>query len=478
MLRGISKEIANKMWEEPVIAKFVVYRKGNDWVGKYYKSDGTLYKMFRGSLEQVLSAIRDIDDVGIVAVHDVDSTEIDSNLLDWSRKYYVFDNGSFGRYTGGYNYIIYKEDNSDYVVAKNGRTGEVEFKDTDAASVLLNTISHMESGERLYIASGEYDISQTIVIDKGITISGAGAGVNGTVFKQTADVNVIEIAENVSNVVIEKIRFTTGLTNPTTDAIRVKGSMNAIRDVYIEKFYNGIYLYGNGSVTPRVYCYFILIENAVIQDCLNDGITHEESEPLFTSNFTLINVRSIHNGRHGAYLSRHCVVIGGEYSYNGGAGIAFNHGAGPNTNFVATFAEGNGSGNFSGNSFGFVGINPSVLIFDDRYDAHKLEFAGFYNLFKLKGHFVLIEEKAYDLGVTYANIDYWWGNGNFKGIVRGKGGVVTKVDVGDYGGNFANYTPPAGEEGMIIIAVDTNSSAPSKRLYVYANGQWHYVDLT
>jgi len=167
MLRGISKEIANKMWEEPVIAKFVVYRKGNDWVGKYYKSDGTLYKMFRGSLEQVLSAIRDIDDVGIVAVHDVDSTEIDSNLLDWSRKYYMFDNGSFGRYTGGYDYIIYKEDNSDYVLAKNGRTGKIEFKDTDAASVIQSAIEQLKgtkvSGRgKIVLSSGTFKLNSSI----------------------------------------------------------------------------------------------------------------------------------------------------------------------------------------------------------------------------------------------------------------------------------------------------------------------------
>ena len=57
-------------------------------------------------------------------------------------------------------------------------------------------------------------------------------------------------------------------------------------------------------------------------------------------------------------------------------------------------------------------------------------------------------------------------------------GIITRVDVGDYGGNFANYTPPEGKEGMIIVAIDTNSTSPGKRLYVYANGAWHYVDLT
>ena len=58
------------------------------------------------------------------------------------------------------------------------------------------------------------------------------------------------------------------------------------------------------------------------------------------------------------------------------------------------------------------------------------------------------------------------------------GVLLTKVYVSDYGGGFANFTPPAGKEGMIIVAVDTNSTTPGTRLYVYANGSWKYIDLT
>jgi hypothetical protein len=56
--------------------------------------------------------------------------------------------------------------------------------------------------------------------------------------------------------------------------------------------------------------------------------------------------------------------------------------------------------------------------------------------------------------------------------------VLSRVDVGDYGGNFANYTPPAGEEGAMVVAVDTNNAAPGKRLYIFANDRWNYVNLT
>jgi len=86
----------------------------------------------------------------------------------------------------------------------------------------------------------------------------------------------------------------------------------------------------------------------------------------------------------------------------------------------------------------------------------------------------------------------WWGDGTKLDVALYRGGddllktndyfqaalgIITKVDVGDYGGNFANYTPPTGKEGLIVIAIDTNATAPGKRLYVYANGAWHYVDL-
>ena len=50
----------------------------------------------------------------------------------------------------------------------------------------------------------------------------------------------------------------------------------------------------------------------------------------------------------------------------------------------------------------------------------------------------------------------------------------------DYGGNFANFTPPTPEaQGHIFFAEDTNSTNPAKRLYISLDGStWSYVDLT
>jgi len=49
---------------------------------------------------------------------------------------------------------------------------------------------------------------------------------------------------------------------------------------------------------------------------------------------------------------------------------------------------------------------------------------------------------------------------------------------GDYGGDFASYTPPTGREGAMIVAEDTNVGTPGRRIYVYSGGAWRYVALS
>ncbi|RLF64172.1 MAG: hypothetical protein DRN30_05710, partial [Thermoplasmata archaeon] len=43
-----------------------------------------------------------------------------------------------GNPTEAYDYIIFKD--GDYVLAKNGRTGKIEFKDMDAVAVINNVL--------------------------------------------------------------------------------------------------------------------------------------------------------------------------------------------------------------------------------------------------------------------------------------------------------------------------------------------------
>lgn len=50
---------------------------------------------------------------------------------------------------------------------------------------------------------------------------------------------------------------------------------------------------------------------------------------------------------------------------------------------------------------------------------------------------------------------------------------------GDFGGGFANYTPPTPVTDFELrIVEDTNATTPGKRLYIFAGGAWHYVALS
>jgi len=76
-------------------------------------------------------------------------------------------------------------------------------------------------------------------------------------------------------------------------------------------------------------------------------------------------------------------------------------------------------------------------------------------------------DNAVDLGSSTLR----WKDGYFSNLVS------IRRDAGDYGGNFANYTPPTGREGALLVAEDTNAVSPGRRLYVYSGGAWRYVDL-
>ncbi len=67
-------------------------------------------------------------------------------------------------YPQGYDYIIYKE--GDEILAKNGKTGKIEFKGTDIAPILNNILSEYgKNGVSIVIKGGHYIIGEPIVLD-------------------------------------------------------------------------------------------------------------------------------------------------------------------------------------------------------------------------------------------------------------------------------------------------------------------------
>jgi len=106
----------------------------------------------------------------------------------------------FNRPYNAFDYIIFKDGN--VVKVKNGRTGKIDFKDTDATVVIHNAIDALVNGGRILIKAGEYNIIYSISLGgkSNITIEGEGKGV--TILKASEDIlNIFRQVDNgISNV--------------------------------------------------------------------------------------------------------------------------------------------------------------------------------------------------------------------------------------------------------------------------------------
>ena len=87
------------------------------------------------------------------------------------------------------SYIIYK-DGLGYVYAKNGETGKIDFRGTDAATVIQNAIDSL-SGGKIFIKKGTYEVSSAINIKSNLQIVGeAVPELTGARFTATEDISI------------------------------------------------------------------------------------------------------------------------------------------------------------------------------------------------------------------------------------------------------------------------------------------------
>ena len=88
------------------------------------------------------------------------------------------------------SYIIYKEEDTGIIYAKNGDTGLVDFSGTDAATVIQNAINNIDAGV-IYIKrhnnlTGKYTINQQITAKPGIFLKSDGAFLDLSQLNDTA----------------------------------------------------------------------------------------------------------------------------------------------------------------------------------------------------------------------------------------------------------------------------------------------------
>lgn len=98
--------------------------------------------------------------------------------------------------------VVVYQDGSGYVYAKSGITGRVISHSRDASTSIQAAIDSLPAtGGKVYVSSGSYDLSATILIkDKhGVHLEGAARGMQsgeqgGTVLKSSKPIHIIEIA--------------------------------------------------------------------------------------------------------------------------------------------------------------------------------------------------------------------------------------------------------------------------------------------
>jgi len=141
--------------------------------------------------------------------------------LEWTRRrgyVRVFDEHSrtLGDYPytppqAPYSYQIFEEAGIFY--AKNGKTGELEFPDEDATTVINNALSALTNGGRIFVRERICNISSQITIGDKIILEGF-RGI--TTFKQTDDFTMIRNSDpsnGNSHITLKNIIFDFNLKN-------------------------------------------------------------------------------------------------------------------------------------------------------------------------------------------------------------------------------------------------------------------------
>jgi len=202
-------------------------------------------------------------------------------------------------------YIVFKEDSK--YLARNGKTGVIDYSGTDASTVIQSVIDVLTNGGLIFIKAGTYEISSSINVKSKITIIGEGRKV--TILRRTADIPIFKFYEydgqsgNQEKNVLADLSLDGNYNQDyTSDMIQIsqlKDSIFQRLNLYNYKG-NGFYLKGSSSY-KTFWCVF--------EDILLEGYTNENTHAGIY----------IDSNAHDCMFKR---ITGGYHKY----GIYFNHG--------------------------------------------------------------------------------------------------------------------------------------------------------
>jgi len=387
------------------------------------------------------------------------------------------------------SYIIFQEDG--LIKALNCEKGFVEFSGTDAIAILQDVVDSYapdESGITIHLAKGRFTGSGTLSIPEGFALTLRGEGWTtrwnpvpltlGTVLETTGSGPLIQLTGtamrttlNMSNMIlnIENDNYETCLSldrmfGGEFDKLMItrKGA-NIDAPTVPNSGSKAIYLpYGLGSA----HYYFRnirIIGYEVGFDSLADWIFLENCV-VAHSNLSAYRINASTSAGNAPFLMR-CVA----FQY-GDVGFRIT-GSGSTLAIVTLLdcaVEGPSPDGFTPANNSIYNTNGAPLLI---LGLPWLAGVGPMGGDMSKACICLYTEAIAKIGLTTIP------TGNF--LLRTPAyPIVIRRDSGDYGGGFANYTPPTGDEGAMVIAEDENAVTPGRRLYVYSGGAWRYVDLT
>lgn len=422
----------------------------------------------------------------------------------------------------GYNFIIFQDGN--LIRVKNGRTGKIEYSSGKLEEAFNYVAGKIKNYSRVAIIGEEMYITSPLILqDKiGVTIVIQGMIVNDGTDYTIKLIGTREGVNKLNRIIGGHIRG-----SGTNNGILIRnGFKNKIIDVHIESVQKGITI----ENTDNLWSESNSIENVTFEDIRYYDIGFEVGENGASS---FVNTRVSHVSMnvqvYGIYIGSganvNLSVFENLHGWATKDNAHFVHCEGSMTGstFISPYFEDvnslyTGEVMFygTGNQGSYVVINPRAINIQEKYGGtnnrafietfdHFINFAntspavygGLSNYYddmfcgwRLDGDQRRVlnrfnRSRSVNTLWSWADVETWktvlelqkTGRLESADKIKANEGLITKQMVGDYGGDFANFTPPSGEGGQIILAVDTNPTAPGARLFVYANGSWRYVNL-
>jgi parallel beta-helix repeat protein len=187
------------------------------------------------------------------------------------------------------SYIIFKDDEG-IVYAKNGSTGAIDFKSTNASYVIQSAIDALTNGGKIFIKAGTYTLNSQITVNANIAIIGEGYS---SVFQWNLTDATDAITTGGDYGVIKGIRIV-GNAMTTGSAIKIKHRYWKILNNYFETWTtiadHGAVMVDAATATPA----YLLVDGNTFTH-VHDGVSYiwsgKEMNYVTVSNNLFVDVQ-------------------------------------------------------------------------------------------------------------------------------------------------------------------------------------------